>query len=392
MAGRAPRDQAGRAKAKAAPRTSGTPDKPPRPRKVVAPAKPAKPTRRVQPAQPGQTAKPRARPPVPPAGEAPPPGWLPAEEPALEWIPLPEASVGPTRATQGQTSQPFHPATGAWIPAAPVTGGAQVIPGTASVAPSATAVAAKEPAAYRRGVGSTLMHIVLGLSLGLFALGLGVGIVTGYALIFEPDSARAQEALDQAADTTAQDVVVNSALNLVLFGAVPLAWVAATRVRAHPGTWQYLRLRFQGRDWLRALALVPLMLVAVAVLSSLYTLGTKGPDGFTDTEGENPAVQAMLDNLSWPLALFIALSAGVGEEIFFRGLLQRRIGIWAQSILFGLAHAASGYLPQILFATGLGIAFGFLYRRGWSLASLIVAHFLYDFVLLALALVFPEFG
>lgn len=408
MAGAAPRKKAGRKvtakgseappRSKPTPRTTGTPDKPPKPRKVTAPAKPRKqasPSKRTPSATPTRStksAKSQARSATPPGDAAPPPGWLPAE-PALEWIPVPEPEVRAPRTTPGQTSKPFHPATGAWIPGPPVTSGAPALPATPlPPVPSTATAPAPDPAAYRGGVGAILMHIVLGLCIALFAVGLGEGIVTGYALIFEPDSARAQEAFDQAAGTTARYIAIISVLNLMLFGAVPLAWVAATRVRAHPGTWRYLNLRFKGRDWLRGLALVPVMLVAVVILSSLYTLATKGTDGFTDTGEENPAVQAMLNNLSWPLALLIAFSAGVGEEIFFRGLLQRRIGIWAQAILFGLAHAAGGYIPQILFATGLGVAFGFLYKRGWSLTSLIVAHLLYDLVLLALALVFPELG
>jgi membrane protease YdiL (CAAX protease family) len=144
---------------------------------------------------------------------------------------------------------------------------------------------------------------------------------------------------------------------------------------------------------LRGIGLGVLLLVSVAILITLYTLATEGVDGLTNGDEEtNPAVQDILDNLSWPIAVLVAVCAGVGEELFFRGFLQRYLGPWWQGVLFGLAHATGGYLPQVVFALGMGLVFGQLVKRGWSLWALITAHFLYDFTLLALALVAPEIG
>lgn len=352
--------------AKPAPGTKGTPDKPTKPRKVATAAKPVKPVKRAA-KRPVQS---KPKPAAP----------LTDPEPSLQWVPI--ATPTPTQ----QTPKPavaapraFHPATGEWLP----------LPEPAGAPPQP----AMDPAAYRPGVLSVLLHILLGIDLALFAAGLVVSLVTGAALVFAPDSPLAERTRDAVTTATPEGIALNTALNLIMFGLVPFIWVLGTRMRPNPGVWQYLRLRFGGRDWLRGLALVPAMLVAVALLSAIYIVATEGVDGLrTGGSGENPAVEAIVANLSWPLALFIALGAGVGEEIFFRGVLQRYLGVWGQGILFGLAHASGGYLPQILFAAGLGIVFGFLLKRGWSLWSLILAHFLYDFTLLSLALAFPEFG
>ncbi len=44
-------------------------------------------------------------------------------------------------------------------------------------------------------------------------------------------------------------------------------------------------------------------------------------------------------NLTGLNPLWIALAAGLGEELLFRGALQPLLGIWATSVLFVVAHA-----------------------------------------------------
>jgi membrane protease YdiL (CAAX protease family) len=45
--------------------------------------------------------------------------------------------------------------------------------------------------------------------------------------------------------------------------------------------------------------------------------------------------------LSWPDILFISLCAGIGEEYFFRGVLQYYWGVWPTALVFVAIH---GYL------------------------------------------------
>jgi membrane protease YdiL (CAAX protease family) len=87
--------------------------------------------------------------------------------------------------------------------------------------------------------------------------------------------------------------------------------------------------------------------------------------------------------------VLIALLAGVGEEVFFRGLVQpylgRRFGPWAglaqASFLFGLAHPHG--VAYVVLATAMGGVFGGLWMSTGSLVGPIVAHAAYDLVALA---------
>lgn len=82
--------------------------------------------------------------------------------------------------------------------------------------------------------------------------------------------------------------------------------------------------------------------------------------------------------------LFIALFAGVGEELFFRGVLQRIfikifknpwIGIIATAFIFSAIHMQFyGFIPRFI----LGVLLGVIYWYSGSLWPAILAHFIYD--------------
>ena len=96
--------------------------------------------------------------------------------------------------------------------------------------------------------------------------------------------------------------------------------------------------------------------------------------------------------LDWPLVIALSITAGVTEEILFRGILQRWVGVWGQAVLFGLAHAGYDTVLNVAVPLLIGIGFGYVYKWRRNLWTVIVAHFLYDFVLLSVAKVYPDFG
>ncbi|MVM30312.1 CPBP family intramembrane metalloprotease [Spirosoma sp. HMF4905] len=82
-------------------------------------------------------------------------------------------------------------------------------------------------------------------------------------------------------------------------------------------------------------------------------------------------------------ALFVsAFIASIGEEVFFRGIIQRKlaewtmnvhIAIWLAAILFSAAHFQFyGFFPRLL----LGALFGYLYYWSGNLWVPISAHFI----------------
>ncbi|GMQ28729.1 CPBP family intramembrane glutamic endopeptidase [Algoriphagus confluentis] len=78
--------------------------------------------------------------------------------------------------------------------------------------------------------------------------------------------------------------------------------------------------------------------------------------------------------------LVIGVLAGVGEEVFFRGLIQPKMqgyfksahwGIWITAIIFSAIHVQFyGFVPRVF----LGALFGYLYHYSGSLWYPILAH------------------
>lgn len=94
--------------------------------------------------------------------------------------------------------------------------------------------------------------------------------------------------------------------------------------------------------------------------------------------------------------VFIAVFAAVGEELLFRGMVQRLLikmfrspwaGILVSAALFSAMHMQFyGFLPRF----ALGVLLGLIYWYSGSLWVAILAHFVYDAVLVILAYVNPE--
>lgn len=102
-------------------------------------------------------------------------------------------------------------------------------------------------------------------------------------------------------------------------------------------------------------------------------------------------VQDLLLNL-----LFIAVFAGMGEELFFRGILQRIFikifknpwaGIIAAAIIFSAIHMQFyGFIPRFI----LGVLLGVIYWYSGSLWPAILAHFIYDAFAVVMIYFYPS--
>ena len=78
--------------------------------------------------------------------------------------------------------------------------------------------------------------------------------------------------------------------------------------------------------------------------------------------------------------LVVGLIASLGEEVFFRGVIQRKfmewtanahLGIWLAAVLFSAVHFQFyGFFPRLL----LGVLFGYLYYWSGNLWVAILAH------------------
>lgn len=94
------------------------------------------------------------------------------------------------------------------------------------------------------------------------------------------------------------------------------------------------------------------------------------------------------------IAVLMAFIIGPGEELFWRGFLQRRFqvekgpfqGFLLATLLYTGVHIASGNVMLVLAAGVCGLFWGFLYLRTESLLLNVVSHTVWD---VAIFLFFP---
>ncbi len=167
-------------------------------------------------------------------------------------------------------------------------------------------------------------------------------------------------------------------LFVVTLGAIPFLWAVYTRVGRWRGALAYFQLHrpllgvAQGGLTLIGLYVIVAIIMGVASLLDPGLL-------------ENPQLEAIGAGLTWPLVIATSLVAGITEELFFRGYLQRTVGMWGQAVLFGITHAGYGTVLQIVVPFVIGIGFGYMVRRGITLWAPITAHVLFDVVSLSIA-------
>lgn len=165
---------------------------------------------------------------------------------------------------------------------------------------------------------------------------------------------------------------------LALTAAI-LAWLLGVRLRDQFPAWGAPLAAATARG---VLAAVPMLVLFWILIRS-----------------NHPALTHLRDQVEWLVremfpagsaAQFglVALLAGVGEELLFRGVIQAKVAEWTTpatglvvaSLLFGAAHALSRL--YFVLATVIGFYLGWFALYFGELVTPIVAHSLYDFVAL----------
>lgn len=126
-----------------------------------------------------------------------------------------------------------------------------------------------------------------------------------------------------------------------------------------------------GLAWIFSLILIQTLLSAVWLLVD--------PDQARLVNDLNLELQTGLDTVwAW---LILAITAGVGEEILFRGALQPVLGLWVTSILFAMVHIQYGFFtPATLALLIIGLVLGSL-RQRYHTTMAIFVHTGYNFFL-----------
>ncbi len=222
------------------------------------------------------------------------------------------------------------------------------------------------------------MHWVAAIVMGAVVFFFALEIIGGAVLFFvgEPVDATVTPAL----------IWLNGALLIVGLGLPALLWVAAF-YRDSVKAWAHGLFLRSHRPVVHVLlgvaGAVGMLLLAVVVSLLLSLVGY---------EPENPLVDDLQGFITWPLVVWIALSAALAEELFFRGLLQPRIGIVASAVLFGFVHISYGVPLQILMPLAFGFLLSTLVISTRSLLPAVVAHFFYNFAVGAALILERDFS
>jgi membrane protease YdiL (CAAX protease family) len=99
--------------------------------------------------------------------------------------------------------------------------------------------------------------------------------------------------------------------------------------------------------------------------------------------------ELLFGNLTSPLGvLTLGLSAGIGEEVLFRGALQPRLGLPLTALLFMIAHTQYTISPALIEILVVGWVLGVVRERSNTTACILV-HAAYNILIVALAPLFP---
>lgn len=181
-------------------------------------------------------------------------------------------------------------------------------------------------------------------------------------------------------ETTVADLLLTG-LAMVLFGVFGVGWPIR---RAWGDTLRRLGLRL---PTLRQAALVVGAVAGFLALDYLVAVAW---------HAVNPAQYELIGRVSLGLfgemsvakAAAIGLSAGLGEEVLFRGAVQPRFGLLITALLFTAGHTQYGLSLATLEIFIIGIILGII-RNRTNTTACIAIHGLYNFVDILLLPLFP---
>jgi membrane protease YdiL (CAAX protease family) len=236
--------------------------------------------------------------------------------------------------------------------------------------PNAPSLSGFDPANTVHMLALVLAVFLLGTQLGNFVLGGGL------------------EGLAETSVITPQSLVINFlpqiiipllGVGLFLRRSWPevMARLGLTRPRSHMGILPpFLESLLAGAS------VGVVMFIGAGMIAFIWSLLVS-----TETfEAQNEATEAIAESIdSWGIVFGIAFAAAIGEEIAFRGALQPVFGFWATALLFTAIHIQYTLTPASLIIFVVALALGWL-RQAFNLWAAISAHFVYNFIQLALAL------
>jgi uncharacterized protein len=193
-------------------------------------------------------------------------------------------------------------------------------------------------------------------------------ILAGY-LIANNIAVFAQGGLEGMVETavavSVADVIANQGLFLLL-GLFGVGWLIR---RDRAALVERLGLSWpDGRQLLISGGIIALMIALQAAAGAVWLyIEPEQAELFNDM---NSVILGDFDALwKW---LLLALAAGVGEELLFRGAIQPVFGLGFTSLLFAFAHAQYGLTPIFLLVFILGLFLGVVRQRYGTGAAIFI--------------------
>ncbi len=212
------------------------------------------------------------------------------------------------------------------------------------------------------------------------------GILAVLFLAFQLMSLFLSDGLSGLAEDIAVDYDVLIA-NFIPLLVIPLLGVGLF-IRRSPG--QVLqRLGLTQLTWqglIMSVVATFFLVIFVFVVSVLWQL-TVSEESYQRQTEASEALAASIDEPG--LAFTVAFTAGVGEEIAYRGALQPIYGFWFTTVFFVLSHTQYALTPATLIIFVVAAVFG-LIRQYFNTTAAILTHFMYNFTLLMLSLAGQE--
>lgn len=174
----------------------------------------------------------------------------------------------------------------------------------------------------------------------------------------------------------------------ILYLSVAFLGVGLLVRRDFPAALRRLGLRLPtGSDW-RGGLIYGFGLYGLQVVIGIIWALLADPETFAQ---QNAAAEQIFAAYSGSifLGLLLALSAGFGEEILFRGALQPVFGILLTSLFFMLLHSQYTFTPAAIIIFLVSAGFGRLRARE-STSAAIIAHILYNFIPFVIFALVPD--
>lgn len=140
------------------------------------------------------------------------------------------------------------------------------------------------------------------------------------------------------------------------------------------------------QGWIRTIGVsvgaTAALVIVVMIMGGIWE-ALVSPETFKEQTEASDALAASVTSIG--LALTVALTAGIGEELAFRGALQPIFGFWFTAVMFVISHSQYTLTPAYLIILVVAIGLG-LIRKYYDTTTAIFTHFFYNLTLLILTL------